>query len=50
MYETKDFVNEMFFYPNVEDAFNILIYGNDAHQYFFGKYNNEEFHEFCHVF
>lgn len=26
---------------------NVIIYGAPMHEYFYGKYNNEYFHEFC---
>jgi len=30
-----------------QSGLNILLYGAPAHEYFYGKFDNEYFHEFC---
>ena len=31
------------------NGYNFLVYGEDAHEMFYEKYDNEEYHEFCYV-
>ena len=38
---------KMFFY-NIQE-YTVVVYGVNAHQKFYGKYDNEEYHEFDHV-
>ena len=61
-YGLKDYKNEKMAFHNVKfqdsnytgaggpytKGLNIVVFGFDAHKYFYRKYDNEEFHEFCH--
>lgn len=47
-FNTQNFNNtKMHFFDY--NGWNILVYGEDAHEFFYDKYNNEEYHEFCNV-
>ena len=43
-----DFRGAVFYWLNYRrSSLNVLIYGAPMHEYFWGMYNNEYFHEFC---
>ena len=47
-YLVESFRGAIFFYLNYkETGENIIIYGAPQHEYFYDKFNNEIYHEFC---
>lgn len=44
----NDFKGSTFYYENV-NGLTVLIYNTDAHEYFYGRYNAEPVHAFCHI-
>ena len=43
-----DFRGAIFYWLNYKNTkLNILIYGAPMHEFFWGQYNNEYYHEFC---
>lgn len=43
-----DFKGSTFYYENV-NGLTVLIYNTDAHEYFYGRFNAEHVHAFCHI-
>ena len=47
MNDIKYYTKPDFFYER--EGHIIIIYGSEMHRFFFSKYDNDEYHEFCHV-
>ena len=45
---TRDWTGSNFFYENIAGE-TILVYNADAHEYFYGVYDSEKYHAFCHI-
>ena len=45
---TKDWIGSTFYFENIS-GYTILVYNKDAHEYFYGSFNKEEYHAFCHI-
>ena len=47
-YSKQNFKNAKMKFFNVKE-YNVIVYGSNQNQRFYGKYDNEEYHEFDHV-